>query len=221
MGVERYTGEGEVGGQVRREVLVPLLSQVIQAYSELEGFLGGDRELLESCTGKLIEVFKGDRSLARALVIYGTPLIVKDLFHPKAGGGTVQQPEQGEMILLGGMAGQLDDWGGTVEDLPATVKDEVIVRGNEGKGDGEGSAEALRRDLSVLIPGLANFSIRLSSKDLTVKENRPPRPHIVQKVWDEMRRQRPNGGVIWKDHPKACCMYPVPNVFSNAKRTNQ
>jgi hypothetical protein len=89
----------------------------------------------------LIEVFEGNRGLARPLFIDGTPLIVKYLLHPKARGGTVEQAEQSEMIILRGMAGQLDDWRRTVEDLPAAVEYEVVVRGDEGKGDGEGSTK--------------------------------------------------------------------------------
>jgi hypothetical protein len=73
------------------------------------------------------------------------------------------------MIILGGLAGQLDNRGRTVEDLAAAVENEVVVGGDEGKGDGEGGAETLWRYLPIFIPRLPNFSVRITSKDPTVK----------------------------------------------------
>jgi hypothetical protein len=66
---------------------------------------------------------------------------VEYLLHPKARRGAVEQAKQGKMIVLGGVAGQLDDWGRLLEDLPATVEYEVVMRSDEGKGDGERGTE--------------------------------------------------------------------------------
>jgi len=40
------------------------------------------------------------------------------------------------MILLGGVAGQLDDRRRLLKDFPAVVEYEVVVRGDEGKSNG-------------------------------------------------------------------------------------
>ena len=45
------------------------------------------------------------------------------------------------MVFLGGIAGQLDDRCRVIEDLPAAVEHEVVVRGDEGKGYGERGLE--------------------------------------------------------------------------------
>ena len=58
------------------------------------------------------------------------------LLHPEARCGTVEQAEQGEMVVLGCVGGELDDRGRPVEDLAASVEHEMVVRGNEGEGDG-------------------------------------------------------------------------------------
>ena len=73
-----------------------------------------------------------------------TSLSVKHLLHPKAGGGAVEQAEQGEMIVLGGIAGQLDNRCRLLEDLPAAVEHEVVVRGDLGKDDREGVRTLIR-----------------------------------------------------------------------------
>jgi hypothetical protein len=71
-----------------------------------------------------------------------------DLLHPEARHRTIKQTEQGEMILLGGMAGQLDDWRRTVEDRPTAVEHEVVVGGDKGKGDAERRFESFSIQLT-------------------------------------------------------------------------
>ena len=45
------------------------------------------------------------------------------------------------MVFFGGVLGELDDGSRTVEHLATTVKDKVVVGGDEGEGDGDGGAE--------------------------------------------------------------------------------
>ena len=59
---------------------------------------------------------------------------IKDLLHPKAGGGAVEQADQGQVIALRRLRRQLDDRRGLLEHLPAPVEDEVVVGGDEGEG---------------------------------------------------------------------------------------
>jgi hypothetical protein len=66
---------------------------------------------------------------------------MEHLFHPEARCGAVEQAEQSEVILLTGIAGQLDDRGRAVEHLPAAVEYEMVMRSHEGKGDGQRGAE--------------------------------------------------------------------------------
>ena len=92
-------------GQVR----LPFLGQAIQGSGEVQGFVCGNGKLLQAGAGELIEVFKCDGGLTCSLLIHCTAFIMEDLLHPKARRGTVEQAEQGEMVILGGIAGQLDD----------------------------------------------------------------------------------------------------------------
>src|SRR5262249_61011258 len=78
--------------------------------------------------------------------------IVTDLFQPKARGRTVEQAEQGEGILLGGMAGQLNDRRRLLEHLPAAVEHEVVMCGDEGKSNGEGDTKTITKKHRVFVP---------------------------------------------------------------------
>ena len=120
---------------------LPLLGQVIELGGEVQGFRLGNWKSLQLCSIKFKPL------VCRVCVRLTTVAFMfarAYLLHPKARRGAVEQAEQGEMIVLGGIAGQLDDWGRTVEDLPAAVEHEVVVGGDEGKGDGQGGTEAFR-----------------------------------------------------------------------------
>ncbi len=56
------------------------------------------------------------------------------------------------MLRLAGPRRELDDRRGTVEYLAAPVQDEVVMGGDEGKGDGEGGAEFVLDDNAILPP---------------------------------------------------------------------
>src|SRR5690606_18612108 len=89
------------------------------------------------------------------------------LLHPKARGRAVQEAKEGEVVLLGRAGGELDDRRASIEDLSAAVEDEVVVRRDEGEGDGEGRAESLAEETTPLVPCEAKFtmvSVRLSAQ---------------------------------------------------------
>ena len=48
-------------------------------------------------------------------------LAVEHLLHPEAGGGAVEVGQEGEVVVLGGVLGQLDDGRRPVEHLAAAV----------------------------------------------------------------------------------------------------
>ena len=73
------------------------------------------------------------------------PFVWKHLLHPKTRRGAVEQPEQGEVIVLGGVGGQLDDRGRPIEHLAAAVEHEVVVSRDEGEGDRKRDAVACQR----------------------------------------------------------------------------
>ena len=52
------------------------------------------------------------------------------LLEPEAGGGTVEDAEQGKVIILGRPLRQLDHRRRPIEDLPATIEDEMVMSGN-------------------------------------------------------------------------------------------
>lgn len=54
---------------------------------------------------------------------------------PKARRGAVEKSKEPQMVLFGGIGGQLDDRCRLLEHLPATVQDEVVVRGDLAKDD--------------------------------------------------------------------------------------
>jgi hypothetical protein len=56
--------------------------------------------------------------------------VVAHLFQPEASRRAVQQPEQGEVVVLARARRELDDRRRAVEDLAAPVEDEVVVGGN-------------------------------------------------------------------------------------------
>ena len=105
------------------------------------GFSAATGNFCKPSASKLVEIFKSNGGLARPLLVHCTAFVVEYLLHPKARRGTVEQAEQGEMVFLGGIAGQLDDRSRTVKHLPAAVEHEVVVRGDEGKDNGQGGAE--------------------------------------------------------------------------------
>jgi hypothetical protein len=112
---------------------LPLLRQAIQLDGEVQGFRLSYWKPLQLCSVKFKPL------ICRVCVRLTTIAFMftsADLLHPKARRGAIEQAEQGEMIVLGGIAGQLDNRGRTVEDLAAAVEHEVVVGGDEGKGDG-------------------------------------------------------------------------------------
>jgi hypothetical protein len=81
------------------------------------------------------------------------------LLHPEARRRTVEQAEQGKMVCLGGIAGEYNEGGRIFECLGAAIKYEVVMCGDEGKGDREGSAESMCQKPIPLPPSTAKFSV--------------------------------------------------------------
>ena len=66
-------------------------------------------KVLQTSSGVLVEVLESVCSLPRSMLIDSAAFIVKGLLHPEAGRGTVEQAEQCEMVIFGGLGRQLDD----------------------------------------------------------------------------------------------------------------
>ena len=56
------------------------------------------------------------------------------------------------MLVLRGVRGELDDRCGLLEYLATPVEHEVVVRGDEGEGNGEWCAKTVKRDLMPFPP---------------------------------------------------------------------
>ncbi len=134
-GLPGAEGGGEAGGEV--------LGEGVQAAGEVGGVGFGEGELLEAGAGELVEVLEGVRRLSGSLGVHRAALVMEHLLHPEARRRAVQQPEQGEVVVLARARRELDDRRRLVEDLAAPVEDEVVVGGDEGEGDGERRAKAL------------------------------------------------------------------------------
>src|SRR5690348_16644137 len=61
------------------------------------------------------------------------------------------------MLVLTASRRKLDDWRRPVENFPAPVKREMIMRGNECERDREWNAKALREEHRVIEPTQAAF----------------------------------------------------------------
>ena len=68
------------------------------------------------------------------------------------------------MVVFGGIGRKLDDGGGSIEDLAATVENEVVVRGDEGEGNGEGGSAPFLGKLVIVVPSPAAFPIRRAAE---------------------------------------------------------
>src|SRR5437899_3349202 len=86
------------------------------------------------------------------MLIYRTSLIVTRLLEPKAGGGTVEQTDNGEVVVLGSVEVEFDDRSRAVKNFPAPVEGEMVVRGDFAVGDRQGRAEAIECDLMPFPP---------------------------------------------------------------------
>jgi len=62
---------------------------------------------------------------------------VAHLFHPEAGGGAVEEAEEGEVVVFARLTRQLDHRGRLLKHLPALVQHEIIVRGDFCEHDGQ------------------------------------------------------------------------------------
>ena len=142
-------------------------------------------------------------ALSGSVLINCAALVVKGLLHPEAGRRTVEQAEQGEVVVFGGFGGQLDDRSRLLEHLAAAVKHEVVVRGDECEGNGERSALPVDRYLAVLVPRLAYLPIRLPTEHLPIFKNRFVRPHEAENARELLRLQPLNEFVVGVDDPIA------------------
>ncbi len=127
-GLPGAEGGGEAGGELLREA--------VQAAGEVGGVGFGEGELLE-LGAVVLEALPSLRSAIPPPMppLPRPALVVADLLHPEAARGAVQQPEQGEVVVLARARRELDDRRRAVEDLAAPVEDEVVVGGDEGEGD--------------------------------------------------------------------------------------
>ena len=71
----------------------------------------------------------------------GSSFIVKYLLHPKTSSRTVQKAEQGEMVVLGGIAGKFNDRSMSIENTPASIQHEMIVGCDKCISDSERSMQ--------------------------------------------------------------------------------
>jgi hypothetical protein len=118
-----------------------------------------DGEFAQASPGVLVEILKRHRALPGTSLVNSAALVVKYLFHAKACNRAVEQAEEGEMVVFGGTTGQLDNWSGTVKYLPTAVEHEVIVRGYEGKGNGQRLPEPMSKKAIPFPPCATEFSV--------------------------------------------------------------
>src|SRR5262249_49540152 len=97
----------------------------------------------------------------------------EDLSHPETSRGTVEQPEQLEMVLLAGSCWELDERSRAIEHLAAVVEHEVVVRRHEGEDQGKRRAEFGVRQPAELIPLKPILNLRLAPEHLVVRQATP------------------------------------------------
>ena len=82
--------------------------EAVELASEVDGPLGGNGELLGLCSVVLKSMLP--TLVANPPADASITFVTENLLHPKACSGTIKQAEESEMIVCGGIAGQLDDW---------------------------------------------------------------------------------------------------------------
>src|SRR5882724_6645707 len=159
----------------------PSLGKAIQIGSEVKGRGLWHRKRLQLRPCKLITLIPPCSTYS---CTFSSDMIAafweEYLFHPKARSGTIEQAEQGEMVVLGSIAGQLDDRSRLLKYLPATVEYEVVVRGDKGKRDGQRGAKTFESYLMPLPPRQSFAEICSLVKSSTIAKDRmtTPEPSI-------------------------------------------
>ena len=91
------------------------------------------------------------------MLINRAALVVKNLLQPKTRHRRIQQPEQPQVLVFAAASGQLDDRRGTIENLAATVEDEVVVGGDEGEAYAQRNEKAFPLKSTPFKPRESDF----------------------------------------------------------------
>src|SRR5947209_4172484 len=112
---------------------------LVEFTTQFQRAIGRQRE----CTqlGRVMFVAELVSLIRRCSLGARSAFIVTSLLHPEASRRTVEKTQNSEMIVLRGRTRQFDDRGSAVEHFASAIEDEMVVRGNEGKDQGQGSSE--------------------------------------------------------------------------------
>src|SRR5690625_2304606 len=141
------------------------------------------------------------------------PLVVAVLLEPEQCRGRVEHAKQVQVLLFAGPLRQLDHRCGLLEDLPAPVEYEVVVRGDEGEGDRQRRGVAFA-DPSVPGPPGACLALGDASKSCDTSKTRPKRPLSAEPGCLFVERNRVRRLVIWSERPCFRREIPISDAFT-------
>ena len=157
------------------------------------------------------------RSLTSPMLIDRASLVVAHLLQPEARRRTVEEPKQGEVIVLGCTRPAADHRGRLFEHFPAPVQHEMVVRGDLAEDDRQWSAVFLRDPTIPCPPFVSAFQAGLTTEGDDRPDCSSHRPHPSSPLCLCIHFNGIETSVVWREGKVCHFNRPIANGFSDHK----